>query len=441
MKSDGSQTHRERGKSMENQILQLDPKKVLVEDNIRFGLKQYRVDRLADDIMEAAGVQVPTEVEPLAPGTSNGFTHRLTAGFYRHAAVSKLNGQGAGLTLPAIVKEMTRGVERLRHQVRENVEREDMSPMDQAIAIKKLLDSGVAKVDVRRIFARPGGRKGMTMQPASNSYVNMVLSFLDLPKAVQEKIHDGRLGVAAAYELTKVTPDKRAAILASAEDARTKLLDREEREETRILDTEDRDRKKKEREEKQIADAKKLSEDLEVSRKATEEAVAKAKAAVAKEADLYKKKTAGIKGSTAAETVKLKKEAEESFKAAQADTKSAQKLEHDARRKLDSLEIMASVKEKAKKTAKAKPDAVAKGATSGDIKKAAKEAGESTGLVRLKGAEIWQLVEWLSKQSGDCPKVQAIGIALLDTLNSKITNNQLFKKLAEITGERKPEKM
>lgn len=82
------------------------------------------------------------------------------------------------------------------------------SPIDEALEIRRLIQQGVSKMEIRKMFARPGGRKGFKSMPVSNSFINMRLSFLDLPKAIQEKIHDGRLGVAAAYELTKVTTGK-----------------------------------------------------------------------------------------------------------------------------------------------------------------------------------------------------------------------------------------
>ena len=210
-------------------LQQLDPGVILADENSRFGLKRLRLDTLVQSSLEMGGVNTPVEVEPLDTPV-DGKQYRLTAGFYRHAAVSELNDkQAAGLTLPAIVKPIGDAGLRLRRQLAENMERENQSPMDKAIAIKKLVDLSVPKVEIRKIFSTPGGRKGLVLQPASNAFINMTLSFLDLPKAVQEKIHDGRVGVAAAYELTKVHPEKRAAVLERAEQERIKTIEAEDK--------------------------------------------------------------------------------------------------------------------------------------------------------------------------------------------------------------------
>lgn len=210
-------------------LVHLDPAKVLAEDNIRYQLLPHRVSAMADSILARGGVQTPVEVAKLDP-VVNGFTHKLTAGFYRHAAALKLNTESAaGLTLPAIVRQPASEEDRVLRQVSENRDRENLSPMDEAVAIKKLLDMGVSKTQVCALFARPGGQKGTELKPASNAHVNMMLSFLELPKAIQTKIHDGRVGVKAGYELTKVPAEQRDEILAKAEANRLKEVAREEK--------------------------------------------------------------------------------------------------------------------------------------------------------------------------------------------------------------------
>jgi ParB family chromosome partitioning protein len=216
---------------MTEQLLQLDPTKVQTDDNVRFNLKRNKVDSLSSAILEAGRVLEPVGVQPLDT-PSNGFTHKLVYGFYRHAAVDKLNKeQAAGLTLPAILISPASETERLRLQLMENMDRENMSPMDSAVAIKKLMDSGVSRGEIRRIFARPAGKKGAEVQPASNAWVNIVLRFLELPKTIQEKIHTGVIGVEAAYELGKVPPEKRQAVIERAEAERQHQIDVEAKDE------------------------------------------------------------------------------------------------------------------------------------------------------------------------------------------------------------------
>src|SRR6266852_77829 len=146
-------------------LLHLDPAVILADENTRFNLKESRIQSLAESILTQGGVMEPVEVEKITPdmevAVPNGQKYRLTVGAYRHAAVTLLNKtQAAGLLLPAIIRPAGTPAERLRRQLAENMERENQSPMDQAIAIRKLLQVGLDKMAVRTIFAVPGGRKG-----------------------------------------------------------------------------------------------------------------------------------------------------------------------------------------------------------------------------------------------------------------------------------------
>ena len=206
--------------------IELDPSVILADDNTRYSLKDTRIHALAASIKATGGVMVPVEVEPLTPAV-NGQKYRLTTGYYRHAAVSLLNkDEGAGLTLPAIIQDCG-PYRRMKRQLAENMERENQSPMDQAIAIKKLLDAGVPKIEVRELFQHRG-HKGK-MQPASNSFINISLSFLDLPKDIQREIHSGTVGVADAYRLTKLTPDKQKEVIEEAKAQREKEVEWDEK--------------------------------------------------------------------------------------------------------------------------------------------------------------------------------------------------------------------
>src|SRR5580698_4841532 len=222
-------------------ILQLDPNTILADDNTRFNLKDSRIQTLAESILAQNGVIEPIEVEPLAEENANGFKYRLTVGFYRHAAVKFLNTtQAAGLTIPTLIHVNPNPAARLQRQLAENIERENQSPMDCAVAIKRLMDIGMSRMEIRQVFSRPSSRKNAKgkPEPASNAWVNMMLSFLDLPKSAQDKIHNGILGVAAAYQLTKVPKERQTEIIARAEEERQKELEREEREEEKFLTNE-----------------------------------------------------------------------------------------------------------------------------------------------------------------------------------------------------------
>lgn len=413
-------------KAVNEGLVQLDPGVILAESNSRYGLKQLRIDSLKQSILEQGGVMQPVEVEPLDKPV-DGKVYRLTAGFYRHAAVTDLNtSAGAGLTLPAMVRPLGDETLRLKRQLAENMERENQSPMDKAIAIKKLEDAGVSRAEIKKIFSTPGGRKGLVMQPASNSFVNMTLSFLDLPKSIQEKIHDGRVGVGAAYELTKVKPEDRAAVLEKAETARLKIIDNEEADEKKYLATE---AKMQEAHAKEIEVAEKL--------KATEaqieaaKAEKEAKAAAALEA--YKLATAA-KGEE-------KAKADEHLKAIEADSKAADKRLEGLNKEVTKLsaqseKVSALAAQKAAQLANARKAKTAEGkkkpTTAAEVKKA---AAEGDGPVQLTANEMRRTIKDLTAP-GAFPKVREIAIAIQECFAGGITDRQLYTKLAVITGEK-----
>lgn len=417
-------------------LVSLAPSDILVDDNVRYGLKPYRIERLAEKILSDGGVNTPIEVSPLNPPV-DGKRYRLTTGAYRTAAVDKLNTeQKAGLALPARVVETEDTATRLLRQVSENNERENMSPMDSAIAIRKMIDAGLSKMDIRKAFARPGGRKGLKIQPASNAFVNMTLSFLDLPKDIQRKIHDGVVGVLAAYELTKVDADKRQSILEKAEAERIKAIDSEEKEEEKYLATEKKAAEEaaaKEAAEKELADAKKLAEESA--------AVATTKADELGQA--FKAKIA-VKGKDE------KKKADEHYKSVEAELKSAEQTAQKTAAALKKLEEKSKTLADKALAAKAKLEQArkdknasgtkTKAVTARDVQKAAAAENASTKTVKLNASEMRDAVKTLtinSKPATKYQKTMQIGALLEQCFDGKITDGQLHIGIARIVGEEK----
>lgn len=420
-------------------ITMLPPEALLADQNARFGLKRFRIDSLADSIIDLGGVQTPLKVNPLPEPGPNGETHRVREGHYRHAAVTKLNKSGAGLQLPCIVEESaSEGVDRIKRQLAENLERNDMSPMDMAVAMKELLDMGQAKVDIRQIFSRPGGRKGIAMQPLSNSMLNIYVSFLDFPKAVQDKIHDGRLPVTAAMELHdkawdaavgKLDGVKSARILESAEADRQAEIDAEEKTENKFLESQ------------QKADAAKVRAEGEVKAlKAAEELAAKAAETVKAKLDEAQKAYA------ASNTVpKTDKEAKDkalvAFKEKEKEAKAAEKAQADAEALAAKLKEKAAknaelAAERAKKLADARKDAEKnKAVTKEGIQKAA--AKENGGVVELTGAQMKKTVEQLATLPCPYPTVPKIASVFQRLWASQITDSQAVSELGWLTKERK----
>ena len=406
-------------------ILQLDPQLVLADDNTRFNLKESRVQSLAESIISQGGVIEPVEVEPLTEPSPEGHTYRLTLGFYRHAAVKYLNTtQAAGLTLPAIVHVTADATDRLKRQLAENIERENQSPMDIAIAIKRLMDAGIARIDVRQMFCRPGSRKGAKgkPEPASNAFVNMMLSFLDLPKTVQEKIHLGTVGVAAAYQLTKVDKDQQAKILVRAEEDRQKLLEQEEKEEEKFLTQE---KKTKEKNDK-----------VEAARDLLIKAESKAKnAATALETQttLVTELFAVSKGKHT--NPKEKKAADTAFKDAEKKRVTLEETATEAQKEHEKAQVAFSKLTEEKKPTKAQTTK-AKPITSDEVKKAAKESGAQQGAVPLNASEMRKVVIDMSLPTGDAKdaKLIAIGESLKKCFAGISTPEAMYKEVKKIAG-------
>lgn len=441
--------------TQESPDLMLDPGVILADSNSRYSLKKIRIERLKDNILQVGGVLQNIVVEPLEEPV-DGKTHRLVAGFYRHAAVEMANKEGAGLLLPAKVRATATDVEALRLQLAENMERENQSPMDRAVAIQMALDLGIPKPEVMQMFATPGGRKGLKMQPVSNSYINIHLSFLKLPKTIQSKIHDGRIAVTGAMEMVKIKEKaekagedpaaKLKAVEEELEASRIAEIDADEKEEEKFLES----AKKQEERDLKAQEATKELETAKAAEKAAGEKVliagtdleAKTQAAT----DLYSKSKIA-KGEDA-------KVAKEQWQAAETALKTAMKAEEDAKvehgKLVKTLERLTGKVQKASDVAaerkKKLEEARAKSkqgpakeekpaaAAATAVKKAANKVGAGTGPVALTTREFKQSLEGLLLPSG-MPKVTAIGKAILAHWAGETTDNQLVTALAVITGE------
>lgn len=412
------------------EILHVPPSAILVDDNHRFGLKPSRLETLKESILNHGGVHTPLTVSELEEPQGEAI-YRLDAGHYRHQAVTELNtDQGAGLLLPVIVEPAREALDRLKRQLSENLDRENLTPMDKAKAIKQLFELGASKQEVRKMFAAPGGRKGMKVQDASNSHINQYLSFLEFPKAIQNGIHEGRITVGGAYELTKKPKEQHEAILAEIENDRLKALKAEDDEEEKYLAAE---KKIAEAREKQTA----LVKEIETLTQTKEEA---AVAAQLKLEEAQKAYTASL----TAKDAEAKAKAVEAHKAAETDAKAAQKAAAQHEQKLKSLEekrekmeTAAKEKEAKLKTAKDKdkdkkePAKVSAAAVKGAGKGGAPSPTYPVALNSLKG-EFSGLAE-----KCQYPKVKVILSYVLQVLRGVTLPKHLVNSLAEnVTGEK-----
>lgn len=419
---------------MEPNIQMIAPEAVLADSNVRFGLLESRVAKMKDDIVRDGQVNEALEIEPIDP--ENGCSYRVTVGHYRHAAALALNKeQNAGLMLPCIVKAGRDAQSRLTRQVSENMDRQNLTSMDSAVAIKAMMDAGIPRLDIRKAFSRPNV-KGK-LEPCSNAYLNMMVSFLDLPKKIQNQIHLGLLPVYQAYMLTKAPKDKQESILADAQAARVKEFEKEDDLEKKFL-----------AEEKKVSEAKVKQEEAEAAAiKLRQEADEAAKL-------IDEKRQATIEAYAAAKKAKdadEKKKAEEALKAAEKAAQEAEKVLADTTKAAVKAEEKVKVAketadQRAKRLKKERADAdKAKAArntpTRENIEAATKKATGS-GIVALNAKQIKEVVDQISKPNGNAPKVHAIGLALYSCFyggedGAQLTANQLFTELKKITGEHK----
>jgi ParB/RepB/Spo0J family partition protein len=161
-------------------------------DNLRRDIGD--VSALAQSI-RAQGILQPLLVSP------NGDRYQVVAGSRRLAAAKHL-----GLpVVPVVIREMSPH-DRLVAMLVENLQRGDLSPIEEAEGYARLL------VTDQRLTQR----KLAAMVGVAQSTISKRVTLLDLPVALRTAIHDGRLPLTVAEELHRLIDaglDKRAEIL------------------------------------------------------------------------------------------------------------------------------------------------------------------------------------------------------------------------------------
>lgn len=161
------------------------------------------LQELADSI-KRFGLMQPIEVRHMQPAESrvDGQAHayEIVAGERRWRA-----HQLAGLTeIKCIVTEDDLSVlERFKRSVAENINRADMTPMEEAKAFRRILDEqdGAEGKDVAKEFGK------------SPQYVMLRLALLNLTEEVQQHVNSGAIGTQAAVQIAALTPGNQAAVM------------------------------------------------------------------------------------------------------------------------------------------------------------------------------------------------------------------------------------
>ncbi|MFF3406725.1 ParB/RepB/Spo0J family partition protein [Streptomyces sp. NPDC002742] len=161
------------------------------------------LQELADSI-KRFGLMQPIEVRPMQPSEAraDGEVHvyEIVAGERRWRA-----HQLAELThINCIVSadDLT-GLERFKRSVAENLNRADMTPMEEARAFRRILDEGDG-VEAG-VVAKEFGK--------STQYVNLRLALLALTDEVQQHVNSGAIGTQAAVQIAALTPGNQAAVM------------------------------------------------------------------------------------------------------------------------------------------------------------------------------------------------------------------------------------
>ena len=175
----------------EKEIVETTSKSDIIEipvDDIRSNPHQPReyfdeeaLNELAESIKDH-GILEPIIVKKSIRG------YDLVAG-ERRTKAAKLAGLS---TVPAIVRDFT-DQQMMEIALIENIQREDLSPIEEAVAYKNYIDSTrYTQEDVANKFGK------------SRSYITNLLGLLSLPKYVQKEVTNGSISMSHARVLSKM---------------------------------------------------------------------------------------------------------------------------------------------------------------------------------------------------------------------------------------------
>lgn len=210
--------------NVELPVIGLALDKILVDESRnlrRFNPDPKRVMELADSI-KANKLINPVLVRLLdtpIPGHEEA-THILVAGYQRMKALRYLNDNGfkvetvSASELPAEMEsqEVKEGEEAKTNvnsaqskllNLKENLERSEISYIDSAFAIKELMESGMTQADIAKEFKKSG------------AWVSYVVKLLTLRADVQKKIHEGKVTWRVARTLPDLTPEEQDEAIAA----------------------------------------------------------------------------------------------------------------------------------------------------------------------------------------------------------------------------------
>jgi ParB family transcriptional regulator, chromosome partitioning protein len=162
--------------------------------------QEFAAEQLAEleTSIRENGLLQPLVVRPAGPGTPDGVRWELVAGERRWRAVRRLGWA----EVPVVVKEVDDRT-MLILAVVENVQREELSPLEEATAYRQLIDEfGLTQREVAESVGR------------ERSTVANLLRLLGLPASVQRMVSEGKLSMGHARALLAAPDERRMAELA-----------------------------------------------------------------------------------------------------------------------------------------------------------------------------------------------------------------------------------
>ena len=172
-------------KAIHAQIREIPVDKILPNPaQPRLSYEEDSLTELADSIREH-GVLQPILVRPV------GSKYELIAGERRWRASSLAQRE----TIPAIVAEFDDQTA-LEVSIIENLQREDVSPLEEAAMFRKMMDLGYS---VRQLAQKIGKDKG---------YVENRMRLADAPPEIRELVSVRKDTISHAYELMKITDER-----------------------------------------------------------------------------------------------------------------------------------------------------------------------------------------------------------------------------------------
>lgn len=162
--------------------------------------REFTADQLAEleESIRQNGLLQPLVVRPAPAGAPEGAEWELVAGERRWRAVRRLGWA----EVPVVVRELDDRA-MLVLAIVENVQRADLSPLEEATAYRRLMDDfGFTQAEVAESVGR------------ERSTVANLLRLLALPASVQRMVSDGALGMGHARALLGLEDERELAALA-----------------------------------------------------------------------------------------------------------------------------------------------------------------------------------------------------------------------------------